>query len=253
MLGVIGLLVLTLSLAGWTRAEEPVLDDTEPPVRLKKKVRPDKDARPDEKTFRPAKKDEKDKKGGKPDPSKDNQAKKPAPKRPDKAAEERKKLVQRVLKNMRHAEERLAKNDPGRGTRDIQRDIVKDLDELIDQVKKNPPPQNSSQRMERRPNSQRNPKNSSNPRNSSQKNPGGKNGKRNQPNQGGGRNNQGGGGNGRDKRDNKLADLFKDVWGHLPETMREEMDAYSRAKFIPKYELLLKEYYRTLSEQGSRK
>ena len=33
------------------------------------------------------------------------------------------------------------------------------------------------------------------------------------------------------------ADLYKDVWGHLPETLRAEMNAYSNTKgFMPEYE-----------------
>src|SRR5262249_44702956 len=97
VLAVIALLVLTLAFPGWTRGEEPILDDPEPPVRLKKKVRPDKADGPDKRPEQPAKKTP-DKKERKPDSAKDKEAKKPAPKRPDQAAEERKKLVQRVLK-----------------------------------------------------------------------------------------------------------------------------------------------------------
>ena len=55
----------------------------------------------------------------------------------------------------------------------------------------------------------------------------------------------------RDK--NTIADLFKDIWGHLPQTKRLEMDAYSKERFMPKYEDLLRQYYRTIAEQGRRK
>jgi hypothetical protein len=50
------------------------------------------------------------------------------------------------------------------------------------------------------------------------------------------------------------ADLYKDVWGHLPETLRAEMNAYSNTKgFMPEYEALISKYYRTIAEQGRRK
>ena len=52
---------------------------------------------------------------------------------------------------------------------------------------------------------------------------------------------------------NKIADLYKDVWGHLPETLRQEMDQYSREQFMAKYNDLLKQYYATIAEKGRRK
>lgn len=68
-----------------------------------------------------------------------------------------------------------------------------------------------------------------------------------------------GGGKGGDPKakDNKdkntIADLFKDVWGHLPLSKRQEMDAYAKERFLPKYDEILRQYYRTISEQGRRK
>jgi hypothetical protein len=76
--------------------------------------------------------------------------------------------------------------------------------------------------------------------------PGGKNGKNG---------NGGGGGDKDDRARNKNADLDKHgVWGHLPQTLRAQMDAYSNPQpFMPKYDDLIKRYYRTISEQGRRK
>jgi hypothetical protein len=52
------------------------------------------------------------------------------------------------------------------------------------------------------------------------------------------------------KRQNeKLADLYKDVWGHLPDRLRQEMDLYYREKFMPRYSELLRQYYAALAEQ----
>lgn len=52
-----------------------------------------------------------------------------------------------------------------------------------------------------------------------------------------------------------IADMSKDIWGHLPETLRQEMDQYYRDRFMPRYRDLLKEYYNRLAEQdrGSRR
>ena len=51
--------------------------------------------------------------------------------------------------------------------------------------------------------------------------------------------NGGNGGGGKDSPPlkDRNADLYKDVWGHLPETLRAEMNAYSNTKgFMPEYD-----------------
>ncbi len=58
-----------------------------------------------------------------------------------------------------------------------------------------------------------------------------------------GKSNNGGNGVGKGGNDPQMkdpnADLYKDVWGHLPETLRAEMNAYSNTKgFMPEYEAL---------------
>lgn len=52
---------------------------------------------------------------------------------------------------------------------------------------------------------------------------------------------------------NTIAELYRDVWGHLPEKARMEMDAYSRSQFMPQYDQILRQYYRTIAEQGRRR
>jgi hypothetical protein len=264
-LGLIGTLILAGAFAQPAAADDPVLDPADPPVRLKKKNRPVR-----EKKSEPPRKDDAKKNGettpAAPDPDKPvrpkiDEAKKPVPKKP--VEDERKKIVERILKNLDKAEQKLAKNDPGRATREIQRDIVKDLDRLIEQTRNQQPPQGgSSSSRSRSRKSQQKP--NSMPRSSgSQKNNGkaGRNdpkeGKSKGNGEGGNTNNpadkSGMGGKGGKKENSKLNDLFKDVWGHLPETLRQEMDAYARAKFLPEYDLALRQYYRTLSEQGRKK
>jgi hypothetical protein len=71
---------------------------------------------------------------------------------------------------------------------------------------------------------------------------------------GGGGQNPGAGGKGREGEKDRNADLYKDVWGHLPESLRAQMDAYSNPQpFMPRYDDLIKKYYRTIAEQGRRK
>jgi hypothetical protein len=47
----------------------------------------------------------------------------------------------------------------------------------------------------------------------------------------------------------KLADVVKDFWGHLPETLRQEVDHYYRDQFMPRYRDLLQQYYSRLAER----
>jgi len=51
------------------------------------------------------------------------------------------------------------------------------------------------------------------------------------------------------RQSDKLADLYKDVWGQLPDRMRQEMDLYYREQFMPRYSELLRQYYAALAEQ----
>ena len=60
-----------------------------------------------------------------------------------------------------------------------------------------------------------------------------------------------GGGNTSGKAD-KMSDIVKDIWGHLPETLRQEVDHYYRDQFMPRYRDLLQQYYSRLAEQERR-
>ncbi len=44
--------------------------------------------------------------------------------------------------------------------------------------------------------------------------------------------------------------LVKQVWGHLPERVREQMPNTSDEEFLPKYEELIENYFRRLAEEG---
>ena len=47
---------------------------------------------------------------------------------------------------------------------------------------------------------------------------------------------------------------INDQWGHLPESLRAEMNAYSNPQpFLPRYDRLIREYYKTIAEQGRKK
>jgi hypothetical protein len=232
----------------------------EPPVRLKKKDRKDpapgveqKKDKEDQKKTDDLDLDKELRKGeGKdsiPDPAR------------KKAEEEMKELIARLHKNMDASEDRLAKRDPGDATRDIQKDILKDLDELIKQQqdqqdqdsqckngecdKDNPSSSNTKNRKNAsKKQGQSLAKNK--PQGDPKKSPSDKTGKQtnSDANVSSDTVKLGSG-----KTNNKEIEMHKGIWGHLPETQRQEMDAYARERFMPRYEELLRQYYRTLSEQ----
>ncbi len=182
------------------------------------------------------------------------------------AAAKVKEIIDRLHKNFDASEDRLGKKDPGEDTRKIQDDIIKDLDELLKQQQNNQGGGGGASGA----------KGSKGGASGSAGNSGGSGGKGSkggsqannkggaggnqdkkgsaQLGKGGGKDGKGGngagGGDGKKEGKNTIADLFKDIWGHLPQTKRQEMDAYSKERFLPKYDEILRQYYRTISEQG---
>lgn len=43
--------------------------------------------------------------------------------------------------------------------------------------------------------------------------------------------------------------MLKEVWGHLPPRVREQMQSGSVERFLPKYEKLIEDYYKRLAEE----
>ena len=43
-----------------------------------------------------------------------------------------------------------------------------------------------------------------------------------------------------------LQEMLKDVWGHLPAHLRQQMEQSANEEFLPKYEAEISEYYRSL-------
>ncbi len=247
-----------------------------------------------------------------PAPKKDNkQAEKkdaPAGEQGENDAQRIKEIISRLDENYGKATDRLEKKDPGKDTREVQEQIIKDLDELIKQKQKNQGGGGSSQscpnpsggssgessqtggssgqaNQQSGKGSQGGQKNNPSALNDQkQKNQGGAGGKDQQQKKEEGLANKGGGKDDKDKKDqqanaggkdkggkegkdgggdgakkddprkdkNTIADLYKDIWGHLPARDRTKMDVYSRERFMPRYEDLLRQYYRTIAEQGKR-
>jgi hypothetical protein len=195
------------------------------------------------------------------------------PENPDEPEMDEQEILNRILKNARTSEERLANKEVNDSTRQVQRDILKDLDSLIEQSKK-PPQDNQDQggggggggqaqsggqkdqkngqgggmsaRAQRRQRQQQ-------ARGSGKGSKSGQGqGEAEQPQQitKGSGNQGGGGGTSKTEDVEKLAEIYKDIWGQLPEGLRLEMMAYSKEQFMDKYKDQLKKYYSTISEKG---
>jgi hypothetical protein len=201
--------------------------------------------------------------------------------RPPGAGDDKAKdLLARVAKNLEAAEDRLKNQDPGDHTQKLQDEVVKDLTELLKQQQKQQQQQqqqsassSSSQskggtkggkKMSRRPKGAKD--NSSQQAKAGQQPKDGDPQPKKDPASGGAKNagkdkkpgdasasKSGGGGKDSQAKGGATADLFRDVWGHLPEAKRLEMDAYSRERLMPAYEELLRQYYRAIAEQNRRK
>ncbi len=230
----LGCLLLTGVIVGsLAAADDPVTDQPEPPARLKKKVRPQPDQRPES----PQKEEPKPRKPEQPKP----EEREDAELKIQDLQEKMRETSNRISKNMSEAEERLHKKDSGEVTQQTQGEIVRDLDELIEQTRRQQQRSSSSSSSSQRSQQAR--------KNRPQQSQASRNPEESPQNSGG---NPRGGKDGQAGM-NKIADLYKDVWGHLPETLRQEMDQYSREQFMAKYADLLKQYYATIAEKGRRK
>jgi hypothetical protein len=223
--------------------DDPKPEQPEPPVRLKKKPKSledsDKDKKPD-----PPKKEAK--------PKEEKEGDEPEPTEPE---QDPKEIIGRISKNMENSKDRLAQKDPGDGTQQVQRDVIKDLDALINQSSRQQQQQQQQQQSSQNSRSRQQRNQQASQRGSSQQNRQASASKSSQSkqNQNPAGQNPGAGGAAGKKNASPNADLYKDIWGHLPETLRKEMDAYSRVEFMSKYNDLLQQYYKRISEKGRTK
>jgi hypothetical protein len=268
---VLGLFFLVFAVVPWINAADPPDGDQDEPPRLKKKEKPA--APKEDPDKKPAAEDKKDKKT-EPAP-KERERIKIGDEPPDKPAEPEvdiQELLSRLLKKTRTTEERLANKEVGEGTRQMQRDILKDIESLIaESQRQQNSPDNQQQQDQQGGASQGQQKQQQQGGMGQQRGQrrqmarGQRRGQRNQMARGQGeqdqqgeqqeqsaQNNgkQGGGGNGGQEEMNKLAEVYKDIWGHLPEALRAEMMSYTREQFMDKYKDQLKRYYSTIAEKG---
>jgi hypothetical protein len=148
-----------------------------------------------------------------------------------------KEIMDRLHKNLEASEDRLGKKDPGATTREIQEQIIKDLDALLKQKQDQGSSPNNSGKRVGRENPQREKKPTAKAASDPSTRPDAK-----------------ALAGVRDKHQTPEKAVHDgDWWGpSLPKIKRLEMDVYSKERFLPRYEELLRQYYRTIAEQGRR-
>jgi hypothetical protein len=178
-------------------------------------------------------------------------------------------LLERAAGLMRSAGERLQNGQTGQKTRADQQEAVAALDELIRQLEqppppsdggsppppdpqKTPPPNSQDSQQNQKPPSPQSPQpdqpdQSQRPDQRTQQN---QPGEREQPEDSEERE--------RERQRREAAELKRkklqtDVWGHLPEHLREQLlNTYSE-RMLPKYENLVRQFYERLSETPAKK
>jgi hypothetical protein len=187
-----------------------------------------------------------------------------------KSADEAQKLREQIARDMQAVEKKLKAHDPGETTRDLQKRILANLDQLLQQAKTppedqqsdkhDPPGANSNPRAQSQPGTQRQPgreqlrrerrmaqrQSSPTRRVGSQPVPGVTTSS--QPSVPSGDRIPPTGTNSMKAPAGSFGEVVKDIWGHLPDTLRQEVDHYYREQFMPRYRDLLQQYYMRLAE-----
>ena len=153
----------------------------------------------------------------------------------------------RIGQRMRKVENRIAQQDASKDTQTLQEQIIADLDEMIKQAQQQQKSQSKSSASKKPPGSQR----------SKVKQPGQQQAG-NKPGDGAGQTSQKPASDSSDRLGpdemrevnmDQMRDLIKDVWGNLPDRMREQMNQDAVEEFLPKYRLQIEEYFRRLAEE----
>lgn len=182
--------------------------------------------------------------------------------------------LQAIVERMRDVQNRLQQTETDKPTRELQTQIVKDLDALIEKLKnqkppppspnQNPPPPMGENSADSPPRGspQPKPQNSQKQRQQSEEQRLAEQ-KRKQQEQPSTANPPSKGEQARDSDNNRQASrsaaeeaarqrLAKDVWGHLPAALRQELLNVYSEKYLPKYDEMVRKYYEALAEQNRR-
>lgn len=174
--------------------------------------------------------------------------------------------LERAIAGMRQAQQRMEEKDSGKSTQEIQQRVVKDLDFIINSLQ-NPkqPPQDQNQDQQNQKNKQqqkgkqrrqlrmmsRRQQREMREQMQKQQQQASRNQQEMDPEQKSRDTSQSQAPTKAPKEDkDRQKELVKDVWGHLPPNVRDQLlNAFSE-KYLPKYEDLVRRYYEALAEKN---
>jgi hypothetical protein len=189
-----------------------------------------------------------------------------------KPADELDKLREQIARDMQAVEKKLKDSDAGGETQQLQNQVLENLDKLLERAKNPPPPSESPMGGSAPKDAQSSGQSQSQPSSAGTQSRREKRAaeRRQQQQARGQQQRQSGptsaapglGANGNPPPDRRmtmrtgpaesLADVAKDIWGNLPDTLRQEFDHYYREQFMPRYRDLLQQYYLRLAETERR-
>lgn len=164
--------------------------------------------------------------------------------------------LERAVEGMRSAHQRIAAEDTGSETRDIQQSVVDELDKLIEmarqqQLRPNPTPQQNrprpQQNQQQQQRQQRGQQTQSQDaaRSGTGQPQGGQQSKKNPENS------EQRAGTSEDREIELLPRraLLNEVWGHLPDRLRQKLLNVESDQYLPQYDTLIRRYFEALAEQ----
>lgn len=166
-------------------------------------------------------------------------------------------LLEEAIKGMRLAQERMEGAKTDDETRQLQKQVVQDLDELIKKLQQQlQNPQNQSQSKQNQNQQQQKPLANVQRQKPKPKPRPGELKPQPQPSQPEKSENAGETSESKAERERKEAEearrrkLNQDVWGHLPARIREQLSNITSDKYLPKYAEYVRQYYDALAEKS---
>lgn len=166
-------------------------------------------------------------------------------------------MIERAVQSMKGAKEKLAVGQTGAATQDLQKAALAALDELLKTPPQPPSPNQSGSGGAQSQDSQRSPSQDQNPsKSSAQQKPSGAESEQ----QAGQQQNRSQADDSEERtgqrRTGVAASLPRrrlevDVWGHLPEKVREQLLNGYGERMVPQYETLVRKFYESLADTAA--
>ncbi len=151
----------------------------------------------------------------------------------------------RLEQKMRQVQDRLARRDPSQETQTIQREIATDLASLLESLQQ-------QQQQEKNQNQSSSRQQQSQPQSTPQQSQSSSSAPSSEPSSKPAQDSEERLGKSNDDKlqPEALRDLYQRAWGHLPAHVRDQMQAAAQEQFLPKYQILIEEYYQRLAEEN---